>query len=51
MSFIVVIPARYQSGRLPGKPLVNYHQCIKVVPHKHRLLEAADTNPDGYESE
>jgi 3-deoxy-manno-octulosonate cytidylyltransferase (CMP-KDO synthetase) len=42
MRYIVVIPARFQSGRLPGKPLVNlcgvpmivrtYRQCIKVVP-------------------
>lgn len=42
MRFIVVIPARYQSSRLPGKPLLDlcgipmivrtYRQCIKVVP-------------------
>jgi 3-deoxy-manno-octulosonate cytidylyltransferase (CMP-KDO synthetase) len=42
MRYIVVIPARFQSSRLPGKPLVNlcgvpmivrtYRQCIKVVP-------------------
>jgi len=42
MSFLVVIPARYESSRLPGKPLVpllgvpmivrTYRQCIKVVP-------------------
>jgi len=42
MSYIVVIPARYQSSRLPGKPLVplcgvpmivrTYRQCIKAVP-------------------
>jgi 3-deoxy-manno-octulosonate cytidylyltransferase (CMP-KDO synthetase) len=42
MRYIVVIPARFQSGRLPGKPLVNlcgvpmivrtYLQCIKAVP-------------------
>jgi 3-deoxy-manno-octulosonate cytidylyltransferase (CMP-KDO synthetase) len=51
MSFIVVIPARYQSGRLPGKPLVNlcgvpmivrtYCQCIKVVPAE-RVFVATD---------
>ena len=39
--YIVVIPARYDSTRLPGKPLVNiagkpmiqrvYEQCIKAV--------------------
>jgi len=42
MSYIVVIPARYQSTRLPGKPLINlcgvpmivrtYNQCIKFAP-------------------
>lgn len=42
MSFLVVIPARYESSRLPGKPLVpllgvpmivrTYRQCTKVVP-------------------
>ena len=42
MRYIVVIPARFQSSRLPGKPLVNlcgvpmivrtYRQCIKAVP-------------------
>jgi len=51
MSFIVVIPARYQSGRLPGKPLVSlcgvpmivrtYRQCIKVVPAE-RVYVATD---------
>lgn len=51
MSFIVVIPARYQSERLPGKPLVNlcgvpmvvrtYRQCIKVVPAE-RVFVATD---------
>jgi 3-deoxy-manno-octulosonate cytidylyltransferase (CMP-KDO synthetase) len=42
MEFVVIIPARYQSSRLPGKPLVHicglpmivrtYRQCIKAVP-------------------
>ena len=42
MRYIVVIPARLQSSRLPGKPLINlcgvpmivrtYRQCLKVVP-------------------
>lgn len=41
MKFIVVIPARYKSTRLPGKPLIDlsgksmlfrtYEQCIKAV--------------------
>ncbi len=41
MKFIIVIPARYKSERLPGKPLANiggipmivrtYNQCAKVV--------------------
>jgi len=51
MSLIVVIPARYQSGRLPGKPLVSlcgvpmivrtYRQCIKVIPAE-RVYVATD---------
>ena len=42
MSYIVVIPARYKSSRLEGKPLINlngipmiirtYRQCLKAVP-------------------
>ncbi len=42
MEYIIVIPARYSSSRLPGKPLVNlsgvpmiirtYRQCLKAVP-------------------
>lgn len=49
--YIVVIPARYQSSRLPGKPLVSlcgvpmivrtYRQCIRVVPHE-RVFVATD---------
>jgi len=41
MDYLVVIPARYQSSRLPGKPLINicgipmvvrtYQQCVKTV--------------------
>jgi len=45
MSYIVVIPARYESTRLPGKPLIDlsglpmivrtYRQCVKSVsPNK-----------------
>lgn len=54
MSFIVVIPARFQSGRLPGKPLVNlcgvpmivrtYRQCIKVVPAELVYVATDDDN-------
>lgn len=42
MRYVVVIPARYESSRLPGKPLVElagvpmivrtYRQCIQAVP-------------------
>jgi 3-deoxy-manno-octulosonate cytidylyltransferase (CMP-KDO synthetase) len=42
--FAVIIPARYQSSRLPGKPLVplcgvpmivrTWRQCVKVVPER-----------------
>lgn len=45
MKYLVVIPARFQSSRLPGKPLVDIHgksmlqltyeQCIKVVEKEH----------------
>jgi len=51
MSYIVVIPARYQSSRLPGKPLVElcgvpmivrtYRQCIRAVP-ADRVYVATD---------
>ena len=44
MDFVVVIPARYHSTRLMGKPLIKlngipmivrtYKQCIKVVDRK-----------------
>lgn len=37
MSFIVVIPARYQSSRLPGKPL----QDIAGKPMIHHVVEQA----------
>ncbi len=42
MNYCVIIPARYQSSRLPGKPLIDlcgipmvvrtYQQCIKACP-------------------
>lgn len=51
MNYIVVIPARYQSSRLPGKPLVElcgvpmvvrtYRQCIQAVPAE-RVWVATD---------
>jgi len=51
MSFIVVIPARYRSGRLPGKPLIKikgvpmiirtFHQCLKAVERK-KIYVATD---------
>ena len=52
MKFIVVIPARYKSKRLPGKPLVKigglpmivrtYNQCKKVVK-KDKIIVATDS--------
>ena len=52
MKFIVVIPARYKSKRLPGKPLANigglpmivrtYNQCKKVVK-KNQIIVATDS--------
>ena len=51
MKYIVVIPARYKSERLPGKPLANigglpmivrtYNQCRKVVS-KNKIFVATD---------
>ena len=52
MNFLLVIPARYQSKRLPGKPLVKigglpmivrtYKQCNKVVS-KDKIIVATDS--------
>tara|TARA_B100001250_G_scaffold400988_1_gene412288 strand:+ start:1016 stop:1747 length:732 start_codon:yes stop_codon:yes gene_type:complete len=52
MKYIVVIPARYKSKRLPGKPLANigglpmivrtYKQCSKVVS-KDKIVVATDS--------
>ena len=52
MKYIVVIPARYKSKRLPGKPLINigglpmivrtYNQCAKVV-NKDKIIVATDS--------
>ena len=51
MKYIVVIPARYKSKRLPGKPLANigglpmivrtYNQCAKVIS-KDKIVVATD---------
>ena len=51
MKYIVVIPARFKSKRLPGKPLANigglpmivrtYNQCAKVVS-KDKIVVATD---------
>ena len=51
LDFLLVIPARYKSKRLPGKPLINikgipmiirtYNQCKKVVHHS-KILVATD---------
>ena len=48
MKYIVVIPARYKSKRLPGKPLVKindvpmivrtYKQCLKVVKAENIII-------------
>lgn len=52
MSYLIVIPARYQSTRLPGKPLINlcgipmivrtYNQCIKFAPAKKVCVATDD---------
>ena len=52
MKYIVVIPARYKSKRLPGKPLANigglpmivrtYNQCAKVIS-KDKIVVATDS--------
>ncbi|MDR7079572.1 3-deoxy-manno-octulosonate cytidylyltransferase (CMP-KDO synthetase) [Neobacillus niacini] len=51
MNYCVIIPARYQSSRLPGKPLIDlcglpmivrtYQQCIKACPSE-RVFVATD---------
>tara|TARA_B100001057_G_C22770282_1_gene919279 strand:- start:126 stop:941 length:816 start_codon:yes stop_codon:yes gene_type:complete len=53
MQYIVIIPARYKSERLPGKPLANisglpmivrtYNQCRKVVT-KDKIIVATDSS-------
>ena len=49
--FLLIIPARYNSKRLPGKPLIDlkgipmlirtYNQCKKAV-HQSKILVATD---------
>ena len=49
--FLLIIPARYNSKRLPGKPLIDikgvpmlirtYNQCKKVVP-RSKIFVATD---------
>ena len=51
MNFVIVIPARYASGRFPGKPLVDingipmiirtYNQCLKAT-NKKKIFVATD---------
>ena len=53
MNYIVVIPARYKSSRLPGKPLIKlrgtpmiirtYRQCLKAVS-SNNIYVATDSN-------
>ena len=48
MDFLVVIPARYASSRLPAKPLIKiggipmlvrtYNQCLKAVDNKKVIV-------------
>lgn len=52
MNYLVVIPARYESSRLPGKPLVpllgvpmivhTYRQCLQAVPAQNILVATDD---------
>ena len=58
MKFIVVIPARYNSSRLPGKPLIKilgvpmilrtYHQCLKTVRAKQVFVATDDKRIEKY---
>ncbi|MEH7131460.1 3-deoxy-manno-octulosonate cytidylyltransferase [Neobacillus drentensis] len=52
MNYCVIIPARYQSSRLPGKPLIDlcgipmvvrtYQQCIKACPSEKVYVATDD---------
>lgn len=54
MDYIIVIPARFKSSRLPGKPLVKisgkemilrtYEQCLKVEKRDNILVATEDEN-------
>ena len=51
IDYLLIIPARYESKRLPGKPLLDikgkpmivrtFNQCSKVVP-RSKILVATD---------
>ncbi|MCC6076901.1 3-deoxy-manno-octulosonate cytidylyltransferase [Pseudomonas sp. GCM10022188] len=53
MKFAVIIPARYESSRLPGKPLIElcgvpmvirtYRQCVKAVPPELVFVATEDS--------
>jgi 3-deoxy-manno-octulosonate cytidylyltransferase (CMP-KDO synthetase) len=52
MNAVIVIPARYKSTRLPGKPLIDlagrsmilrtYDQCLKVLPREKIIIATED---------
>jgi len=52
MKYIVIIPARYEASRLPGKLLIKiagvpmiertYRQCLKAVPNTHIIIATDD---------
>ncbi len=52
MKYIVIIPARYEASRLPGKPLIKiagvpmiertYRQCLKAVPNTSIIIATDD---------
>lgn len=52
MKFAIIIPARYQSSRLPGKPLLDllglpmivrtYNQCLKAAPAESIFVATDD---------
>ena len=53
MKIVLVIPARYESTRLPGKPLIDilgipmikrvYNQCVKSVSKELVYVATDDT--------
>lgn len=44
MKYAIIIPARYQSSRLPGKPLVSLSGVPMIVRTYRQCLKAAPTN-------